>query len=331
MKSKLILPLTFVFSVALTASGAGSGPGNGGDGYLDDNGKIQLLDFALGGLTGSESPYFNPHVRVDAAFQGRVDSTLPAIDPPVRVLIAKKLSEVAQVSPVTSEMFLMGMKMYSWKILDQDPREIYDEELIYDIPGDRLVQVAVRRSRMVSISRKWWLELEDSHKAGLVFHEVAYAFVNPTHWGRNRYRQTSVRAQEIVVYLFSSELSAKGLEGLQAVLGSDMIALTPHAKPTVSAQDLVWNKSAIEKGSVWVADPSYPFVVYNHRIPGTNGLGVGAEGLCRMSHNAHSFDPGRVLSFANMVRVSFNEYLSPDGHRHSYLNFCALVKPESDF
>ena len=237
--------------------------GNGGDGVRIGS-NVHLLDFVEKGIEGHP---FIASTGLDPAHVEQIRNLIAVRLAPIMAdatLVARKLAEIREKDAVLAYFLTWGIRQLDWASVAFDPMEVDDEETVLEIPRGRLVQLAIRRERVIRINRHWLRSLSPESLAGLVFHEVAYASLPYVYterhlpgWERcshrrrtrdieecqrrltvNVWRQQSPRARDFVGFLFENDVRNTDLGGLQARIPFSL----PH---------LDWQES-MQAGLAWV-------------------------------------------------------------------------------
>jgi hypothetical protein len=202
------------------------GGAHGGVGIVLDR-KIYLLDLVEAGV--QKDPFFDADVPTRPDFQEQVDLALTnlKLKQSTRVLIAKKLSELDRISRSAALEILLGMKMYSWRMVDAKLMPTYDEHTAILRPEGTRVQLASRTTRTIMLSKQDTDQLDDANLAALVFHEILFAFTGTSSicnvWGPTKCLiqaewQSSETAQATTGFVFSIELKTSGIGALRRIL-----------------------------------------------------------------------------------------------------------------
>ncbi|MGE3610915.1 MAG: hypothetical protein AB7I27_15095 [Bacteriovoracaceae bacterium] len=192
---------------------AGERGGNGGDGIWVGN-KLYSLDLVEAGV--EEDPYFDSSIVPNQRTVQRLKRTFNSSQYPVN-LIAQKMEEIKNLSPVFSQLLIMVSEQYQWRLVNSELIDIKDEDSLLN--SNRLVQLAIRKERTILIDKKLFKELDDKNKVGLILHEILYALILPTSVlvteiengkkvDRYYYEQRSDIVRQVNGYLFSSDLNS---------------------------------------------------------------------------------------------------------------------------
>jgi hypothetical protein len=234
---------TALLSLALLttsfAAARGKEVGDGGDGYLDIDNILYVLDLVESGVY--LKPYLSEDVEPLGFIRERVERALVMLpDAPVD-LIARKITELYQINNILGFNLLYALEKYSWKLVPTLP-DIDDEDTVLETDdnvllerkrtlselffkkldvGARLVQLAIRREHSIHVhAGRWQRELEEVNRAALVFHEIVFALSSPieaTIDGRTFKYQSSYSARAIVGLFFSPELRTRGEERIRTM------------------------------------------------------------------------------------------------------------------
>ncbi len=235
----LFLVLTFT---TVNSFATGTRDGGGGDGIeltfstpglaKDMYTKTFLLDLFEYGV--HETPVFNKSIAINPAILKRVTNALPELDQNVSSLVAQKLSEIHAYDVVTAAALIKGMEMYTWRLMNAKLVDIEDDDgSDVDIDRKNLVQLAIRNSRTIRLSKPRLVTADNENISALVMHEVIFAMLPPkqieSNSGNYEFQQ-SKRAREITGYLYSNYFKSKGAKGFHDMIGSDLPTTSPKAK-----------------------------------------------------------------------------------------------------
>ncbi|MGZ3695500.1 MAG: hypothetical protein ACXWQO_15430, partial [Bdellovibrionota bacterium] len=193
--------------------------GNGGNGLLIE-GKAYVLDLVEAGV--EKAPYFNESAATDPRLLAQLQKYLPQF-PDITPRLAAKLSEIEAISPVTAWLLAESFRLYSFRVVDEALVNINDDDTVVDYPAASLVQLAVRRSKVVFLNGKWWPSLDIDQKTALLMHEMVYAYQLNSENARDNDelpRQSSVLARALVGFLFTSDIRDRGYDGLLLAMHS---------------------------------------------------------------------------------------------------------------
>ncbi|MDP7320814.1 MAG: hypothetical protein QF441_09415 [Bacteriovoracaceae bacterium] len=213
--------------------------GNGGDGLVIDN-KPYLYDLVEAGV--HKNPFFDSRVTSDSYLKGEVENIFfhaPHINTD---LITRKLMEVYNTDKVFGISLLYAMKFYSWRWVDLSLYDIPDDgDTVIRYDRNKLVQLAVRYNRSITVDVNHWNNLNPGNQVALIFHEAIYALMKPkiakgdlctitttpyTHENQTKcnisfYEQNANLARQITGYLFTGELR-KGRAALGKFIKDDL-------------------------------------------------------------------------------------------------------------
>lgn len=206
MRATIQLILTSLLACALPfQSQAGNEKGNGGTG-IRLSGKLYLTDFVEAGV--ENDPYVNraadcPEIR--EALGTKLSQLGSGAS-----LVAAKLCEIQRISPGIGAALTYSLKSLTFRFVDPDLTPIDDLSTPLVIGKRQVVQLAVRQGTTVFINRNRLAELNFAHRAGLVLHELLYA------WAPVVYRSVQERdprktmswvTRELVGQLFSASFA----------------------------------------------------------------------------------------------------------------------------
>lgn len=215
------------FVIGALAMAGGKEVGNGGDGYVDDYGKIHVLDLVESGV--EDDPYLSEEIEPLPFIQARVNRALMLMPQAPLALLTRKISHIYQLDQIMAYNLLYALEAYSWKPVKKGKlMDISDEDSILDVADDifdepdrKLVQLAIRREKSIHYDLNYWeKDLNDVGRTALLLHELAYALMPPQDIsldGKTYQMQSSYTARSIVGYVFSRELALFGRERLVQV------------------------------------------------------------------------------------------------------------------
>lgn len=183
--------------------------GNGGVGVLVDE-KPYLLDLYEAGMM---APYFATGLKPLPAYEQRAQM-MTILSPSEKLLLSQKLTELEHISPLVANELALGLEMFVWRLLAQDLVEIPERSPI-DLKPLKVVQLANRFGSTIRISQKYWQQMDPGNRVALVIHELFYAFAELVPLENNTFEQQSAPVREIVGYVFSPELTQRGVSGFE--------------------------------------------------------------------------------------------------------------------
>jgi hypothetical protein len=280
------------FTALLLTAGiaqADSRVGNGGDGYRHEDGKVYLLDLLEAGV--EKEPFFG-ELPVNPGFLARVK---------------------------TSISFLEAMEMHSWSLVSYSLSDIPDEDTNLEIDPKKLVQVAIRRNSGVKISRDAWKDMDQANRSALPFHEAAYALLPlQCETGRHhrRCRQESVRAREIVGYLFSRQIT-RGKEALEAIIAGALPSGAPSGGILDDGSVIRWNMKLNLQGDVYISTPNIQTLTQRAQLP------AAIRKVCARVDWTLLYPDISVWLTREQVSFSFQPYLNRQGESQMHLAWSA--------
>ena len=149
--------------------------GHGGDGVRQD-GKIYLLDLIDAGV--KDQPYFNEQIIPTKYYLEAVKKSFPTQKSEFHDRLAQKLTEISTYSENTAKVLASAMQLFSFRFVQASLVDIPDEDSSLDYPDEQMVQLAIRRGRVIQIAYEHWLELHMDHQVGLIIHELVYSLQN---------------------------------------------------------------------------------------------------------------------------------------------------------
>lgn len=162
--------------------------------------QLYLLDLVESGA--ELAPYFDQSIEIDSLIMKKIEKIFDGQDIPVE-LVARKLTELKAFDPVLAKSILYSMEFFTWSWVQPELLPVDGEDSNLKYPQDKLVQLAVRRSRRVQIYREAWSLLDKNHQAALLIHEAVFALLKPEENGK----QSNQRVREIVGALFLKKLN----------------------------------------------------------------------------------------------------------------------------
>lgn len=292
--------------------------GNGGQGVRMGE-RLVLLDLLEAGVEDdpqvSRLPANDPELlaRLEAPFHD-FKAVLP--------LLASKLEEVRRESPALANSLILAAEAYSWNLINASLEPLPDHRGTLDPDANQIVQLAVRIGRSVRIAAAPWSQLDEKHRAALIFHELIYALMPIRIRERGEApSQSAVRARELVGYFFSRRFTEKASENLSAVVGNDLYLGSDRRQLVEKDRVSVSVDFSSESGeglttevvrfrSVLINKGTYPFVdglLFEGCSRGLSSIGVDPETLKRRHFK---------VTLTRIVRdndVKFSEFESPRG------------------
>jgi hypothetical protein len=174
-----------VLFLAATSPSSWAGREAGGGHAVRVGDETYLFDFFEGGIESSVS--LSEQCRVSNELLNQVSSTLN-IDERMGRQIACKIEEVRRVSPAVASGLTRIMLSYQWQVIQPELFKQYDigRSPIKNTSGGKipLIQAALRYddTKIVYIDRSVWSSLPESHRVGLVFHEIIFAAYSQRFW-----------------------------------------------------------------------------------------------------------------------------------------------------
>lgn len=181
--------------VSVTASSSVRDIGNGGAGVMVD-GKPVLLDlYEMGFTTGFIERQIDVHDEYMKAAQ-----TVTALTIDEQILLAKKLTEIHQVSPRLAVFLAGALREYFWPVIAGNLNVIPEVSPL----NVETIQLANRLGSVVRLQKSYWELLDSPNRVALVLHEVAYAYapVEPQTAQGAISKQDSVPVRELIGVLF---------------------------------------------------------------------------------------------------------------------------------
>jgi hypothetical protein len=307
------------FTALLLTAGiaqADSRVGNGGDGYRHEDGKVYLLDLLEAGV--EKEPFFG-ELPVNPGFLARVKTSISFLEALEAELVAKKLTEISAMSPVLARSLLKAMEMHSWSLVSYSLSDIPDEDTNLEIDPKKLVQVAIRRNSGVKISRDAWKDMDQANRSALPFHEAAYALLPlQCETGRHhrRCRQESVRAREIVGYLFSRQIT-RGKEALEAIIAGALPSGAPSGGILDDGSVIRWNMKLNLQGDVYISTPNIQTLTQRAQLP------AAIRKVCARVDWTLLYPDISVWLTREQVSFSFQPYLNRQGESQMHLAWSA--------
>lgn len=182
-----------------------TGQGNGGIGVVTKQ-ATYLYDLYENSL--HQDYYFNHGLTPNVDFQKRLKKKFfqKMITPEVRDLIALKLTEINEVSPITALILLRSMEMINWTFSPQELKVVDrpNADTPLELSNTTLINLAIRRNANVSMNSNFWdgnntvPDLDDANKAALIFHETIHSYD----------KQAGVKGRILTAYLFSQAMAA---------------------------------------------------------------------------------------------------------------------------
>lgn len=203
-----ILPIALGLAANADARGV-SGSGNGGSG-VDAGGALYVLDLVEAGA--ESDPYFDPAVPANPDFTARIQAALANVPAVPADLVSRKLQEIyVKYDHALPLAILKSMEVFDWRMLDfrLNPTDDSYSDVV-EMDSTQHVQLAVRYGGFVKIDVNQWKRLNPANKAALILHEMIYALTDT----QDDYR--SGIARRSTGYLFTSELTSRGLQGYQS-------------------------------------------------------------------------------------------------------------------
>ena len=192
--------LIFASLLATPATYAGDKTGNGGD-VLMVNGKPHLLDLVEAGLENTAQCNPLPDTKLIKRFQEMIgdQARLP------QDLVDCYLSKLTKYSEYEQSMFVVGLAMYQIRFVSTELQDIQDEYSSLEFDPKNIKQVAIRKDLSILINRALFKQLSLPEQAGLLLHEITYAFLRPFENASGVLRQESWQARQIVGSIFDSK------------------------------------------------------------------------------------------------------------------------------
>lgn len=210
-RSKWMTLFALVSQIAMTAH-AQTNSGNGGDGLMI-GGKPYLWDLVEGGLENSTlSRALTGKCRIDQQLNQMLSAQLSEQN--LRTAILMKLSDLCLYSEFAAISVAQATSHMVFEWANLALLDIKDEDSLYDVPKENLVQLAARQGVTIFIDQKLWNGLDLLNRTALIFHEVFYALLEPREILLNPkkkiYQQFSPDARRMVRILFSDRLEKLG-------------------------------------------------------------------------------------------------------------------------
>lgn len=123
-------------------------------------------------------------------------------------LIAKKITEIARISPIAADVLVQGIRRYFWSATELDLKPIEgDSVTVIDDTPYPTVQLAVRKDRAITVARHQLAKLDANPnvQVALIFHEIFYAFEDSKLAGE----KGSQPARDMTAFVFSHVLTAE--------------------------------------------------------------------------------------------------------------------------
>jgi hypothetical protein len=141
--------------------------GNGGAGVMV-NGKPVLLDLYEMGLTSGfiEKQLASADEYMTAA------QAVTALTVNEQIILAKKLTEIHNVSPRLAIFLALALREYVWAVIDVNLNVIPEASPL----NIQTVQLANRLGSVIRLQKSYWDMMDESNRIALVLHEVAYAY-----------------------------------------------------------------------------------------------------------------------------------------------------------
>ncbi|OQW50451.1 MAG: hypothetical protein A4S09_01260 [Proteobacteria bacterium SG_bin7] len=317
----LCLVLTFTTAISGAASREGTRDGGGGDGieltFPKPNrpgevySKTYLLDLFEYGV--HQAPIFNRNVKINSTLLRRVTNALPELDQQISSLVAQKLSEIYAYDKLTAIALLKGIELYTWRLIDANLTDVQDDDgSDVDIDRRNLVQLAIRNSHTIRISKPRFDKLDKENASALVMHEVVYAMLPAKeikNGSENYVFQESKRAREITGYLYSNYFISKGANGLFALIGTDL--------PTTKGSINTANNLVIENNT-------YLFKIRGVKYSFDNGTNKTAsiKDIAEFVCKGRRRSPSEQLEFSGYyLYLSFDEYNKSPTHKQVHVRW----------
>lgn len=223
---KFIIALVLIVSNLVIAAERAERPvamgkeGHGGYGVLLE-GKPYLLDLVENGV--EHDPYFNLEIKLNQAMKNDLSYALYNLNLSTEELnlLVRKLTEIENESPILAFTYFAAIKLYTWKLINQDLVNSPDFSSVVRVDNRELVSLANRKEQYVRINGKLWKELDAGNKVALIFHEMTYAFISDEIDEENAEPATvvaqSAKARDITGYLFSIDFKIKGIRGFRVI------------------------------------------------------------------------------------------------------------------
>lgn len=306
--------LTFglALSLSLNAPGSGKDVGNGGDGFIDENGKIHVLDLVESGV--EDDPYLSEEIEPIPFIEQRVRFALQLVpDAPV-ALLSRKISQVYNLDQLMAYNLLYALESYTWKPTRKGKlKEVRDEssvlELADDIFGDfsvqpptddsigvldkNHVQLAIRREKAIHYGFDYWKkDLNDFGRAALILHELVYAMMPPETInanGKTYQLQSSYEARSIVGYLFSRELAVFGRARLVQVASVLTGPLAAFRVEEITSSYLDGSLTILSRGEtnpIELTMSTHDLPVKIDELMSYEEIVLGVHSICLQSFNA---------------------------------------------
>lgn len=209
MKIQLKAAYLAVLILASSASSfAGDRIGNGGQGVKVGE-VVYSFDLYESGL--HDQPFFSAIVQADPSIVERSRMALPKGFP--FLLVAQKLTELRQVSVLSSVLLLNIMENLTWRLVPSDLIDTLDgDDTPLDLSKINKVQLAVREQGIVRIDKAKFLMMDEANQAALVVHELFYTWID-TQIETSSDPVLSAAARNKVAFVFSEDIEKRGING----------------------------------------------------------------------------------------------------------------------
>lgn len=162
---------------AYTAGAQGTKDGGGGGYVAKINDQYLLLDFIEGGV--DDAPV-NPTTPMNQKIHEVIKNYIGGPRPEVVELLANKFSHMYKTDPFMTYFMLRGVQRLDWKFVSAPIIRLDDiGESNIDVSQLDLFQAAIRKDSAITVSKKIFMEMPVEHAAGLLMHEIVYAFTSP--------------------------------------------------------------------------------------------------------------------------------------------------------
>lgn len=288
--------------------------GNGGDG-VELEGRTYVLDLVEAGV--EDNAYFAP-IDADPRIVERLRTTFSGIDWAPVDLLAQKLTEIQNISNVSALIILKTMEFYSWRTVSSALLDVPDEDTSLSIPRGKLIQLAIRRNTSILIDRDAWLKLDAQNRAALVFHEALYALVTPEllaprpgYYYEKRYAQLSFKAREIVGYLFTTALSARGWQGLHNI-APDLTLLPSKGFQVINEYSNTLQLNKLAAQIYFVGTQPVVHAIYSAEDEVKLELDLKASDFTYFRFHIYEF---------SHIKIEISKYETRDGNLQNYVKY----------